>query len=146
MDTHENIFEWRVEKSFRSGTHATRQLNSRRPRRCYRAPPRLRVQYNADNFETSTFRACRDDSSAAVERVALLRVQEQQTGQTFARGSGDALEGLATGYVFSLEQHPRADLNTRYLIRSTSISMSNGSTPPVTAAAPVSSTSPSRLY
>ena len=127
MDTHENIFEWRVEKSFRSGTHATRQFEFKTPSPVLSATSSIARPYNADNFETFDFPAlAATSSSAAVERVARLRVQEQQTGQTLAHGAGDAL-GLATGYVFALEQHPRADLNTRYLVRSTAISMSNGS-------------------
>jgi type VI secretion system secreted protein VgrG len=127
MDTRENIFEWMVEKSFYSGTYATRQFEFKTPSPVLSGTSSIARVHNADEFETFDFPAlAATPSSAAVERVARLRVQEQQTAQTLAHGSGDAL-GLATGYVFTLEKHPRADLNTRYLIRSTTISMSNGS-------------------
>jgi type VI secretion system secreted protein VgrG len=127
MDVRENIFEWFVEKSFRSGAYATRQFEFKIPSPVLSGTSSIARPYNATKFETFDFPAlAATPASAAVEHVALLRVQEQQTGQTLARGSGDAL-GLATGCIFGLEKHPRADLNTRYLIRSTSISMSNGS-------------------
>jgi type VI secretion system secreted protein VgrG len=127
MDTRENIFEWFVDKSFRSGTYATRQFEFKTPSPVLSGTSSIARVHNADKFETFDFPAlAATPTSAAVERMARLRVQEKQTAQTLARGSGDAL-GLATGCVFALEKHPRADLNTRYLIRSTTISMSNGS-------------------
>ena len=63
-------------------------------------------------------------STAAVQKVAQVRVQELQTGQTLARGAGNAA-GLTTGYVFALEQHPNAAQNVRWLVSGTTIEMSN---------------------
>ncbi len=127
MDLRENIFSWFVEKSFRSGAYATRQFEFKTPSPVLSGTSSVASAYNAAQFETFDFPALAPTpTSTAVERVARLRVQEQQTAQTLARGSGDAL-GLATGDVFALEKHPRADLNTRYVIRSTVIWMSNGS-------------------
>ena len=56
-------------------------------------------------------------TAAGVGRIAKLRAQQMQISQSVARGEGDAA-GLAPGRVFTLQQHPRGELNKKYLITS----------------------------
>jgi type VI secretion system secreted protein VgrG len=66
------------------------------------------------------------ETPAAIERVAKVRVQELQTPQMIASGTGNVV-GLATGKLFTLTQHPNADFNKRYLVRSIEVEAHNDS-------------------
>jgi len=121
----ELLTSWTYEKSFRSGSFATRQFEFKTPTPVLAGTSSISRDHRPAQFETFDFPALAATStSVAVEQVARVRVQELQTGQMLARGAGNA-SGLATGRVFRLESHSREDLNIRYLISSTRIKMSN---------------------
>jgi type VI secretion system secreted protein VgrG len=123
----ELLTSWTFEKSFRSGSFATRQFEFKTPTPVLAGTSSISRAHHPSQYETFDFPALAATSSAAaVEQVARVRVQELQTGQMTARGSGNA-SGLAAGRLFTLESHSREDLNIRYLISGTRIKMSNGS-------------------
>jgi type VI secretion system secreted protein VgrG len=130
MDTlyeRDHLAAWSFQKSFHPGTYATREFDFKAPSPVLAGTSSISRAYNPARFEVFDFPSLAAiQTSAAVERVAKIRVQELQCAQMVARGSGDAV-GLATGRLFVLASHPRADLNMRYLIRSTAIDMSNNS-------------------
>ncbi|MDB6010423.1 MAG: Rhs element Vgr protein [Gammaproteobacteria bacterium] len=121
----DHLSSWSRRKSLRPGTYAARQFEFKTPAPVLAGTATISRGYDLSRFETFDFPAlAATPSSAAVQKVAQLRVQELQTGQTSARGAGNAA-GLTTGTVFTLEQHPSADLNVRWLVSSTTIEMSN---------------------
>src|SRR5258708_15942754 len=121
----DHLSSWTCRKSLRPGTYATRQFEFKTPAPVLGGSATSSRGYDLSRFETFDFPAlAATPSSAAVQKVAQLRVQELQTGQTSARGAGNAA-GLTTGSVFTLEQPPSADLNVSWLVSSTTIEMSN---------------------
>jgi type VI secretion system secreted protein VgrG len=121
----DHLSSWSCRKSLRPGTYATRQFEFKTPSPVLAGTATISRGYDLSRFETFDFPAlAATPSAAAVQKVAQLRVQELQTGQTSARGAGNAA-GLTTGTVFTLEQHPSTDLNVRWLVSSTTIEMSN---------------------
>ena len=128
LHVREFLTSWTFEKSFRSGRFATRQFEFKTPTPVLAGTSSIERAHDPAQFETFDFPALAATStSAAVEQVARVRVEELQTGQMLARGGSGNAVGLATGRVFMLESHSREDLNIRYLISSTRIQMSNGS-------------------
>jgi type VI secretion system secreted protein VgrG len=123
----DHLQSWSVEKSVRSGKYATRQFDFKSPGAVLEGTSSIARAHNPSRFETFDFPAlAQAPSSAAVERIAKIRVEELQTSQMLARGSGNA-RGIATGRVFTLTDHRRSDLNIRYAVTSTVIEMSIGS-------------------
>ena len=125
-DNSDYLTEWLVEQSVRSGKFATRDFDFKAPNAPLTETSSIARDYDPARFETFDFPAlATTPESDAVERVAKIRVQELQSSQMIARGSGDVL-GLAAGRVFTLTQHRKADFNIKYLVTSTVISMSEG--------------------
>jgi type VI secretion system secreted protein VgrG len=121
----DHLSSWTCQKSLRPGTYATRQFEFKTPSPILAGTATISRGYDLSRFETFDFPAlAATSSSAAVQKVAQVRVQELQTGQTFARGAGNAA-GLTTGTLFALEQHPSAAQNVRWLVGATIIEMSN---------------------
>ena len=61
-------------------------------------------------------------TKAAGERYAQLRVEELHARHALAAGVG-TMSALATGYRFTLADHPRKDQNREYIVVSTQIDM-----------------------
>lgn len=118
---------WTFQKTFYAGTYSAREFDFEEPTSELEGTSSIARPYGSTRFEVfDFFPPPAVLTSAAVERVAKIRVQELQAPQMVGRGSGNAM-GLATGRLFALTDHPRADLNRRYLIKSTSIDMRNNS-------------------
>jgi type VI secretion system secreted protein VgrG len=125
-DNSDYLQKWLVEQSVRSGKFATREFDFTAPNSVPTETSSIARSYNPARFETFDFPALAPTpTAAAVERVAKLRVEELQSSQLIARGSGD-VRGLAAGRVFTLTQHRKADFNIKYLVVSTVISTSAG--------------------
>jgi type VI secretion system secreted protein VgrG len=125
-DNSDYLSEWLVEQSIRSGQFATGDFDFKAPNAPLMETASIARDYNPARFETFDFPSlATTPQSNAVERVAKIRVEELQSSQMIARGSGD-VRGLATGRVFTLTHHRKAGFNIKYLVTSTSISMSEG--------------------
>ncbi len=59
------------------------------------------------------------------DRYAKLRLEEKQAGYTQIEGSSNCMR-LATGYTFTLDEHPRSSENAKYLITGTEIEIESG--------------------
>jgi type VI secretion system secreted protein VgrG len=125
-DNSDYLDKWFVEQSVRSGKFATREFDFKAPNAPLTETSSIARDYDPARFERFDFPAlATTPQSDAVERVAKVRVEELQSSQMIARGSGD-VRGLAAGRVFTLTQHRKADFNIKYLVTSTVISMSEG--------------------
>jgi type VI secretion system secreted protein VgrG len=117
----DHLSAWSFQKSFQPGTYAVRDFDFKKPTQALAGTSTISRQHDAAKFEVYDYPAepAKLDGKG-VERVAKIRVQEQQVTQLTARGSGDAA-GLSAGRVFKLTDYPRSDLNIKYLITSASI-------------------------
>lgn len=121
----DHLSSWAFQKSFQPGMFATRDYDFKTPTPLLAASDNISRPYDKVSYEIYDYPAEAETQQAA-ERVAKVRIQELQTGQLLARGSGNAA-GLAAGSLFKLTDHPRADQNIQYLIAATSITLSNDS-------------------
>jgi type VI secretion system secreted protein VgrG len=122
----DHLTEWAVRKSFQPGKFATRDYDFEKSTTELAGAATVARKHDAAKYEVFDFPARTTRMTPqGVERVAKLRVQELQVGQTSALGSGDAA-GLVPGNVFELEKHVRADLNMRYLIAATRTELTSG--------------------
>jgi type VI secretion system secreted protein VgrG len=123
----DHLQSWSVQKSFQPGNFATREYNFEQPSPILAGTASVSRKHDPSKFEVFDFPADANQlTSAGVERVAKLRIQELQVSQMVARGGGDAA-GLAVGKTFKLTGHPRPALNIEYLVTSTSIDLSSDS-------------------
>jgi type VI secretion system secreted protein VgrG len=123
----DHLQSWSVHKAFRTGNFATREYNFQQPSPILAGTASVSRKHDAAKFEVFDFPADADVlTSAGLERVAKLRIQELQAAQMTARGGGDAA-GLAVGNLFKLTGHPRKPYNMEYLVTSTSIDLSSDS-------------------
>jgi type VI secretion system secreted protein VgrG len=121
----DHLSSWEFQKAFQPGTFATRDFDFKTPSPVLAGTSSIARQHDAAKFEIYDYpEPAALQSSSALERISKIRVQEMQTSQLVARGSGDAA-GLTTGKLFKLTDHPRADLNIQYLVSSTSITAMN---------------------
>ena len=112
----DHLSAWAVVRSVVSGAVATTDFDFKDPRKALAAKANVAKRHARADFELFEYPTeAPDFESAAGERVAKVRLEEQQVAEFAARGSGDAA-GLAVGSRFSLEEHPRADFNREYLI------------------------------
>ncbi len=119
----DHLRSWSVQKTFQTGNFATREYNFQAPSPILAGTASVSRKHDADKFEVFDFPSDTPQlTSAGVERVAKLRIQELQSSQMLVRGGGDAA-GLAVGSVFKLAGHPRKTYNIEYLITSTSIEL-----------------------
>lgn len=125
-DNSDYLTEWLVEQSVRSGKFATREFDFKTPNAPLSETSSIARDYNPARFETFDFPSlAATPDSGAVERVAKLRVEELQSSQLIARGSGD-VRGMAAGRVFTLTHHRKSDFNIKYFVTSTVLSMTEG--------------------
>lgn len=121
----DHLQAWSFQKSFQPGNFATRDYDFEHPTPIPAGTASISRAHDAAKYEMYDYPAEASElSSKGTDRIAKLRIEELQSSQMVARGSGDAA-GLAAGHVFGLTGHPRESLNIRYLITSTSIDLSS---------------------
>ena len=112
----DHLQAWTCTKSVRTGTFATTDFDFEAPRKSLAATESISRSHVQSHFEVFDYPGEPDQlTGQQASQVAKLRIQELQANYMLARGDGNAA-GLATGYRFTLELHPRKDLNTEYLI------------------------------
>jgi type VI secretion system secreted protein VgrG len=123
----ERLERWSVRKALHTGTYATRAFNFKAPTPVLAGNSSITRPHNAGQYEVFDYPApVAKETPAAVERVAKVRVQELQTPQMIASGTGNVV-GLATGRLFTLSEHPNTSFNKRYLVRSIEVEAANDS-------------------
>ena len=116
----DHLSSWLTTKSFQPAAFAAREYNFETPASLAGGVSPVARRSDASRFEVFEYPAGANKLTAAgVERVAKLRAEQMQVSQSVSRSSGDAA-GLAAGHVFTLDGYPRADLNKKYLITTTS--------------------------
>lgn len=116
---YEPITEWQARKEIQSGQVVLRDFNFEKPKTS------LETTAKAARKEASTKLEVYDypglyPSMADGDRYSKLRIEELQAQYSRADGAG-SIRGLACGYRFDLEDHPRSDQNIPHLVVSTQI-------------------------
>lgn len=121
----DHLESWTYTKSVRTGTFATTDYDFEKPRLSLAASESISRSHEQSQFEVFDYPAELDQlTSGQSTQVAKVRIQELQAAFMIARGHGDAA-GLASGYRFTLDKHPRKDLNVEYLITRASYSLAS---------------------
>lgn len=117
----DHLSSWLTTKSFQPAAFAAREYNFETPASLAGGvSPVARRTTDASRFEVFEYPAGASQLTAAgVERLAKVRAEQLQVSQSVIRSSGDAA-GLSAGRLFTLDGHPRSDMNKKYLITATS--------------------------
>jgi len=115
LDSEDVITAWQIEQELRTGRYSLNDYNFETP-----AVDLLSTETTVyavgenTKFEIYDYPGDYLTSSDGLD-LAKLRMQEEEAGHMVASGSG-VCRTLASGYIFNLEDHDRADLNTKYLL------------------------------
>jgi type VI secretion system secreted protein VgrG len=120
----DHLVSWEVSQSVQTGAYALTDFDFEQPRKSLLGKSTLTAEHARSDFEIFDYPAeLQATTSAESERIARMRIEQLHASRAVAFGSGNAA-GLACGYRFELEGHPRTDLNTEYLITSAQVALS----------------------
>ena len=120
----DHLNAWSMQKTFLAGSYATREYNLEQPTPILAGTSSISRKHSATRFEVFDYPADSAQlTSAGLEQVAKVRIQELQAAQMIASGSGDAA-GLAAGKTFKLTGHKSSACNIEYLLTGTQIEFS----------------------
>ncbi len=129
----DHLTSWSYVKTVQPGAYATTDFDFKQPSGSLLASRSVKSGHAHDDLEIFDYPAelpARKDTdrtaleASEADRIAKVRLEELQAGHAVARGQGNAM-GLAVGALFSLDRYPRDDLNKKYLIVATSLSLSS---------------------
>src|SRR2546430_4030361 len=115
----EVITDWVVEKEAQPVACALNDFDFKKPKTSLLASSNVTRKYGKAQFEIYDYPGEYLEHGEG-ERLADVRLNELQTHYEALRGQASA-RGLATGCIFKLKNHPRADQNREYLITGASL-------------------------
>jgi type VI secretion system secreted protein VgrG len=117
----EHIAEWTISHEVRPGKYALTDFDFERPSVDLQVKSNIRREHALAEYEIYDYPGDYIQRSDG-EQYARLRIEEQQA--KYERVSGKTnWRSCATGALFKLSEHPRADQNEEYLIVSTDIEL-----------------------
>ncbi len=119
----DHIDHWQVRRCVRSGAVALRDYNFETPSANLEVKSQMPRGHQNAEFEQYDYPGDYEEPNAG-QRNARLMLEAEQADIEILRGSGNA-RGLLPGFVFELENYPRADQNKEYLILSVTHDMMN---------------------
>ncbi|MGH8137961.1 MAG: type VI secretion system Vgr family protein [Steroidobacteraceae bacterium] len=112
----DHLEAWSWTKAVLPGTFKTTDFDFEKPRKPLAGVGTIERKHSQAAFEIFDYPAELSKLEAKQsELIAKIRIQELQSFYLLARGHGNAA-GLGTGLHFTLDKHPREDLNIKYLI------------------------------
>ncbi len=118
----ETIHALSVSQEVQPGTYAHTDFDFTAPGKNLMSKSQIQRQHAGADFEIYDYPGEFEETGDGQE-YAKLRIEELQSGFELVRGEGD-VRGLATGYTFSLQDHPTDSFNREHLILEASISAS----------------------
>src|SRR2546430_2113698 len=115
----EVITDWVMEKEAQPVACALNDFDFKKPKTSLLASSNVSRKYGKAQFEIYDYPGEYLEHGEG-ERLADVRLNELQTHYEALRGQASA-RGLATGCIFKLKNHPRADQNREYLITGVSL-------------------------
>ncbi|MDB6102320.1 MAG: type secretion system Vgr family protein [Gammaproteobacteria bacterium] len=114
--TRDHLSDWSLVKSVQPGAYATLQFDFEKPAARLQGAASMARKHAHSNFERFEYPARLSKLDIGVaEHAAKMRIEELQATYMVARGQGNAA-GLSAGLLFTLAQHPRAELNIDYVV------------------------------
>lgn len=113
----ERITEWTVEKKIRSGKFAHNDYNFEKPSTFLMSIDENQKSHERSDYEIYDYPG-EYLEKADGDRYAKVRMEELTYPHEICTGQSDA-RGISTGYLFTLNRHPRRDQNKQYLITAT---------------------------
>jgi type VI secretion system secreted protein VgrG len=127
LDDPEAASDWHVEQELRTGKYTVTDYNFTTPSTSLLANNPTVVSLSASQglelFDYPGLYSTKDQG----DTVAKLRMQEEEASHMVVSGSSNC-RGLASGYMFQLKNHYRADQNDNYVITEVRHSASVGQT------------------
>ena len=120
----EPITQWRADTEIQSGQVVLRDFDFEQPHASLEAKAKATRADAPAKLEVYDYPGPYP-SKAEGDRYSQLRIEELQARYSRVTGYG-AIRGLACGYRFTLEEHPRADQNRAHLVVATRIEMEHG--------------------
>ena len=121
----DHLSAWSVRRSVQTGAYATTDFDFEKPTLALAATEVIAGQHSQGDLEMFDYPAeLAAYSVTASKRVAKLRIEELRAAAMLAQGRGDAA-GLTTGARFTLDGHPRPDLNKEYVIVASTCTVSS---------------------
>ncbi|MCB1812411.1 MAG: type VI secretion system tip protein VgrG [Candidatus Competibacteraceae bacterium] len=117
------IFEWSISQSVQSGEYALNSFDFENPASPLYSPVQMPKQH--PQGQAAMYDYPGPDYYADTEagrRYARIRLEELHTAYELMQAKTNAL-GLTAGKLFTLQEHPRADLNRQYLITSSRVTL-----------------------
>ena len=120
----DNLSAWSIHETFQPAAFAASDYDFEQPRAAANAVAPVAHRSDTSKYEMFEYPAGANPPNArGVEKLAKLRAEQFRASQSVAQATGDAV-GLAAGRPFKLTQHPRKNLNKRYLVVSADIRIS----------------------
>ncbi|HUI61212.1 MAG TPA: type VI secretion system Vgr family protein, partial [Steroidobacteraceae bacterium] len=119
----DHLEAWTWTKSVETGSFATTDFDFEKPKLSFRnassiSRPHAHADYEIFDYPSEVALL----QPKQTEAISKVRIQELQAVYLRARGHGTAA-GLAPGRTFTLELHPRPDLNMEYLVTQATYSL-----------------------
>ena len=114
LASEEQISEWHVENEVKSGRFATTSYNFKHPRANLLMDQIVRKDHANDSLEMFEWTGSYAERAEGAKLVEVRREQQQLQFETITAKSN--VRGIAPGYKFTLDQHPREVCNGEYLI------------------------------
>ena len=114
LESEEQISEWHIENEVKSGRFATTSYNFKHPRANLLMDQIVRKDHANDSLEMFEWTGSYAERGEGAKLVEVRREQQQLQFETITAKSN--VRGIAPGYKFTLDQHPRAACNGEYLI------------------------------
>ena len=119
----DHLSAWEIHESFQPAAFASADYDFEKPRAAANAVAPVAKRSDTAKYEVFDYPAGANPPDArGVEQLAKLRAEQFRSAQALVRAGGDAA-GLAAGRPFKLTNHPRKDLNKRYLVVSTDLTV-----------------------
>ncbi|ABM33905.1 type VI secretion system tip protein TssI/VgrG [Paracidovorax citrulli] len=110
----ENIHAWELHEEIHSGRFYNDDYDFKKPKADLANMRQMPPGHSHDAYETYEWPGGYTEFGDG-EAYARVRLQENLSGRSTVRGESRH-RSLATGYLFTLENYPRADQNQQYLI------------------------------
>ena len=114
--TEECISDWVVETHLQPGSYALQDFDFTNTKKDLKARAIINRKHAHANFEIYDYPGEYTETGDG-EEYARKRIEELQAQYEVATAESDS-RGICTGFLFSLSDHPRGDLNREYLITS----------------------------
>ena len=116
----EHIWEWSLRRQVQPGAYAHTDFDFKNPAKSLLTNAQIQRGYAVPAFEIYDYPGEYVEFGDG-QAYARRRIEDIQSDYELATGETDA-RGIACGYTFTLTDHPRQDLNKKYLVTATRIS------------------------